>query len=572
MRQPPAAMIFLLLLLCISLRGALSSSAAGPDGVVGFGIMIDAGSTATRIHVYRWITAKDALPNFTHDHFLEVSPGLSSFKQKPLLAGKSIIPLLDLARKEIPAELQAETSVYVKATAGLRLLGEETQMQILDSVFLTIESFPFRCKREWVSVIDGQEEAVGAWVTVNYLIDKLSAPAATVGVLDLGGASTQLSCAPASASAVGARDTDKLVSVPIGSSSVKVYVTSWLRYGLMEFRKRIDEAVHSIGMSQGHTSGATHHPCFPKQHDLVVDVNGENVQFHGTGNFDACSDAVASVMKALDYAAPPCSGRFLAISYYLDVLQSVGLGPVVGVADITAKASSMCGLTLSELSPLLEGAKKGFDARVCGDLIYIAALLSGPVGLRASAVASARPQQSSPQYDTLAGDFMPGYVSSCPPPPLCFPSLSRTPFPTSHVAPLIHFCCSYIRLAKKISGKELSWTLGDTCELLIYCPPPPLRLTCAAGAMLAAIPAREPQISKQAPLPPVMDVPVDAPPQLSFIQGVWASISVSQSGRPPPRPFFPLILFACPTDVVVGLPPRGSQRGSNSSTELLFVH
>jgi hypothetical protein len=392
-------------------HSVVSGSAAASDGAVGFGIMIDAGSTATRIHVYRWITVKDSLPNFTHDHFLEVAPGLSSFKHKPLLSGKSIVPLLDLAKKEIPAELQAQTNVYVKATAGLRLLGEETQMQILDSVFLTIESFAFRCKREWVSVIDGQEEAVGAWVTVNYLIDKLSSPAATVGVLDLGGASTQLSCAPASA--VRARDSDKVVSVPIGSSAVKVYVVSWLRYGLIEIRKRIDETILSVGSSQGHTSGATHHPCFPKHHDMVVDVNGEDVRFHGTGDFNACAEAVATIMRALDYAPPPCSGRFLAISYYLDVLQSVGLGPVVGVADITAKAAAVCGLTLSQLAPAVEGAKKGFDVRVCGDLIYIAALLSGPVGLRADAVAGDRTQQPLPQHDTLAGDFTPEYAGPC---------------------------------------------------------------------------------------------------------------------------------------------------------------
>ena len=421
MRQPLAAAIFLLFLLFICLCG----SAMASDGAVGFGIMIDAGSTATRVHVYRWTTAKDALPNFTHDHFLEVSPGLSSFGQKPLLAGKSIVPLLDLAKKEVPTELQAETSVYVKATAGLRLLGEETQMQILDSVFLTIESYPFRCKREWVSVIDGQEEAVGAWVTVNYLIDKLSTPAATVGVLDLGGASTQLSCVPTSS--IASRDNDKLVSVPIGSSTVKVYVVSWLRYGLIEFRKRIDEAVHSIDMSKGHTSGSAHHPCFPKHHEMTVDVNGENVRFHGTGNFDACSEAVASILKTLDYSAPPCSGRFLAISYYLDVLQSVGLGPVVGVADITAKASSVCGFTLSQLSPILEGAKKGFDVRVCGDLIYIAALLSGPVGLRSSATANARSVQIKPEHDTLAGDFSPEYAGTCclPPPLLRAEQLTR---------------------------------------------------------------------------------------------------------------------------------------------------
>jgi hypothetical protein len=360
--------------------------------------------------VYRWIAVKDSLVNFTHDHFLEVTPGLSSFKEKPLLAGKSIVPLLDLAKKEVPSELQGETGVYVKATAGLRLLGEETQIQILDSVFLTIESFPFRCKREWISVIDGQEEAVGAWVTVNYLLGKLSSPSSTVGVLDLGGASTQLSCAPASA--VESRDSDKVVSVSIGSSVVKIYVVSWLRYGLIEFRKRVDEVVLSIGMSKGHTSGATHHPCYPKQHDTAVDIRGERIQIHGTGDFDACSAAVASVFKALEYSPPPCAGRFLAISYYIDVLQSVGLGPLVGVSDIINRAASLCNLTLPQLSPLLDGAKSGFDVRVCGDLIYIAALLSGPVGLLHSSAADARSSPTLPQYVTHAGDFPPKYVMS----------------------------------------------------------------------------------------------------------------------------------------------------------------
>ncbi len=48
--------------------------------------------------------------------------------------------------------------------------------------------------------------------------------------------------------------------------------------------------------------------------------------------------------------------------------------------------------------------------------------------------------------------------------------------------------------------------------------------------MLAAIPSREPQMSKQAPLPPVADVPVEAPPNLGFMQQIWVSISVSQIG------------------------------------------
>jgi len=65
---------------------------------VGYGIMMDAGSTGTRVHVYRWFWPKgERMPNVTDDHFYEVKPGLSSYKTNPDLGAKSVSELLDFA-------------------------------------------------------------------------------------------------------------------------------------------------------------------------------------------------------------------------------------------------------------------------------------------------------------------------------------------------------------------------------------------------------------------------------------------------------------------------------------------
>ena len=105
--------------------------------------------------------------------------------------------------------------------------------------------------------------------------------------------------------------------------------------------------------------------------------------------------------------------------------------------------------------------------------------------------------------------------------------------------------------------------------------PAPLCLNLDAGSMLATIPAREPISSKQAPLPPVMDLPLDAPAKLSFMESIWAGISVSASAPPPPPSHLLLLRsrrFAAPADVVAGIPPRGSKCCSDNGLELLFGH
>merc|ERR1711998_721800 len=69
---------------------------------------------------------------------------------------------------------------------------------ILDASYELFKENPFRLppKDQAVFIMDGLDEGVYAWVTVNYLLDRLGKPPSeTVGVMDLGGGSTQIAFA-----------------------------------------------------------------------------------------------------------------------------------------------------------------------------------------------------------------------------------------------------------------------------------------------------------------------------------------------------------------------------------------
>ena len=210
------------------------AACARAESKLNYGLVFDAGSSGTRIHVYTWRTggggAKDAF-DLVSDDILKIKPGLSAYKSKPAEAGASLRPLLDYARTKIPADQMSSTPTFLMATAGLRLVGEEAKDAILQSVCgeLSNSGVLFRC--EWATLLDGRDEGLFGWVTVNYLLETLYPPATSepAGIIDLGGGSVQIVFETPEH---GKAPTGYTQALDFGGRKHGVYVKSHLGFGL----------------------------------------------------------------------------------------------------------------------------------------------------------------------------------------------------------------------------------------------------------------------------------------------------------------------------------------------------
>lgn len=171
----------------------MGSTAPEYTGEEVYAVVFDAGSTGSRVHVLKFEKSASGL-QLLEDTFDALKPGLgdSGWMDEPERAAASLQPLLEKAISAVPEEQQGRTPVELRATAGLRLLGEKKSKLILEAVTKLLENSPFMLVSEGVSVMDGIDEGAFAWLTLNYLLGKTGKPAKElVGAIDLGGGSVQ---------------------------------------------------------------------------------------------------------------------------------------------------------------------------------------------------------------------------------------------------------------------------------------------------------------------------------------------------------------------------------------------
>lgn len=211
-----------------------------------FVVMIDAGSTGSRVHVYEFNTCQSP-PVLINEVFEMKKPGLSSFDTDTVGAAKSLDDLLNVAINTVPKDKQLCTPVAVKATAGLRLLGEEKSGNILKEVRHHLQQdYPFAVvDGDGVSIMEGKDEGVYAWITTNYLLGNIGSAekVPTAAVFDLGGGSTQIVFEPEFGENEVMLDGDHKYKLSFGNRDFVLYQYSHLGYGLMEGRNKINGLV-----------------------------------------------------------------------------------------------------------------------------------------------------------------------------------------------------------------------------------------------------------------------------------------------------------------------------------------
>ena len=128
---------------------------------------------------------------------LKLTPGLSAFASSPGRAAAHVEALVAFAAERVPRHAAAATPLTLLATAGLRLLPAAQAEAVLAACAPPLAASPFAFRPAWARILSGRDEAAFAWVAANYATGALASgdPAATVGVLELGGASAQIAFA-----------------------------------------------------------------------------------------------------------------------------------------------------------------------------------------------------------------------------------------------------------------------------------------------------------------------------------------------------------------------------------------
>ncbi|XP_042412002.1 probable apyrase 6 isoform X2 [Zingiber officinale] len=329
------SLAFLLLYIVVSSRSSTSAR---------FGIVIDGGSSGTRIHIFssKGIMGGFPLLDLKSMAVMRKTPGLSSYLGDPELSGESLVELLEFAKEKVPNDWHKVTEVRLMATAGLRMVEVGLRERILESCRRVLRLSGFQFKDDWATVIPGSDEGVYAWVAANYALGSLgSDPENTTGILELGGASAQN---------VARESLQKLLN----SSDLKSYEES------DQERTNID-------------------PCSPNEFS------------HG-GNFSKCRSAALTLLqKEKDNCLyqqchlgssflPKVQGEFIATENFYYTSKFFGLNPRSSLSDLILAGREFCEEDWSKNKQKYPSATEDLS-RYCFSAAYIVALLHDSFGI-----------------------------------------------------------------------------------------------------------------------------------------------------------------------------------------------
>ncbi|KAF2217342.1 hypothetical protein CERZMDRAFT_32394 [Cercospora zeae-maydis SCOH1-5] len=304
-----------------------------------YGLVFDAGSSGTRVYVYKWDSAAHSRKKGDDLHRLpeietkkkwikKVHPGISTFGDKPELVGPDHLgELVDFALDIVPKHAVEDTPVFLLATAGMRLLPDDQRAALLEhtcSYFQRNTKFQLPDCGVHVQVIPGETEGLYGWIAANYLLGGFDEPADhdhgkqhnTYGFLDMGGASAQIAFAPNATEAEKHANDLKLLRlrrVDGESLEYKVFVTTWLGFGANEARRRYVTRL----LRASPDAEEIPDPCLPV--GIKVKKTGEEIEpgskdlatkgphLIGTGDFTQCLKSTYPLLeKEKECKDAPC--------------------------------------------------------------------------------------------------------------------------------------------------------------------------------------------------------------------------------------------------------------------------
>lgn len=213
-------------------------------------------------------------------------PALSSFEDRPAEAPAVVRQQLERARELLPAEEHGSVPVSVLATAGMRLVDKAKADAVYEGLRagLLDETYPFDRTAFHARTISGEEEASFAMVAANYLAGHLGTTVEMtsshlMGVLDLGGSSTQIAVPP-----------QLLQGASLAQNLGQAYVRSYLSFGMERMRQATYDEVMRRADPAARDNDAVPNPC------AFYGYQEAGHGWRGTGDARGCEALIKGVL------------------------------------------------------------------------------------------------------------------------------------------------------------------------------------------------------------------------------------------------------------------------------------
>ncbi|XP_042672842.1 ectonucleoside triphosphate diphosphohydrolase 3 isoform X2 [Centrocercus urophasianus] len=375
-----------------------------------YGIVLDAGSSRTTVYVYEWPAEKENDTGVVSQTFkCDVKgPGISSYEHNTGALAKPLDECLNKVKERIPVHLHKSTSIYLGATAGMRLLrlqNETAANEVLASVQNYFRAQPFRFRG--AHIITGPEEGVYGWITANYLMGNFLERnlwrtwvhpyrKETMGALDLGGASTQISFIPEDSQ----ENFNNTMQVKLYGYDYNVYTHSFQCYGREEAEKRL----LALLLQKSSTSSSVDNPCYPRNYKAALTVKyfcgslctkslrpanyypNQSVIFHGTGDPGLCQEMVSLLFNFTTCRnqedcpfsgihQPKVKGNFVAFSGFYYTINALNLSGHFSLADFNSSMWFFCSQSWAQLQFMLPKSEEIYTRSYCFSANFIYYLL-----------------------------------------------------------------------------------------------------------------------------------------------------------------------------------------------------
>ncbi|XP_044881720.1 ectonucleoside triphosphate diphosphohydrolase 7 isoform X2 [Mauremys mutica] len=383
------------------------------DSMLNYGIVIDCGSSGSRVFVYFWpphngnphdlLDVKQMRDQSSQPVVKKIKPGISVLATTPEQASHYMRPLLSFAAAHVPVKKHKETPLYILCTAGMRLLPERQQAAILEDLVKNVPlEFDFLFSESQAEVISGKQEGVYAWIGINFVLGRFDheeeedamitvalggqaeslVRKRTVGILDMGGASLQIAYEVPSMETFSSPQQEEAAKSLLAEFNLgcdvqhtehvyRVYVSTFLGFGGNFARQRYEDLVlnqtRAHNRLQGQQTGTSAEtpfldPCLPVGLEDTVERGGQTLHVRGQGDWQACAQLLRPLLAGVNvsqaslthtYQAPIDfnNSEFYGFSEFFYCTEDVlRLGGLYHAPSFTRAAQDYCGLSWSVLT------------------------------------------------------------------------------------------------------------------------------------------------------------------------------------------------------------------------------